>query len=230
MKTGKALFLLILAAQLAGCSAHVAQQHSALPYLSHPVNYYAGSIPPAPQPGSDADKADFAALRDWQAKRTSQQCAQAKAQAEATYDEFFGDISPFPSPLPDAVKEFVKTIYVEDDAIIGPIKSMYKRPRPFRRDAALDPCLGRIDGLAYPSGHSTQAHMVALILSDLVPQRRDEFMARADAAALNRVIGGVHHPSDIAAGAKLAKFMYDEMKTRPEFIAKMNMLRAYLKH
>ena len=28
-------------------------------------------------------------------------------------------------------------------------------------------------------------------------------MKSAEAAALNRVIGGVHHPSDIAAGKKL---------------------------
>ena len=97
------------------------------------------------------------------------------------------------------------------------------------RDAGLEPCLRRIGGLSYPSGHSTIAHVFALILADLVPERRAEFLARADAAALNRVIGGVHHPSDIEAGKRLADLLYAEFLKSPAFRADQEALQQYLK-
>ena len=232
MKIQKLFLVLALLVPLAGCGAHKLlhsqQQQVVLNYLSQPAIYYVRDIPPAPLPGSDADKADFALLHEWQAKRTPAQCAAAQAQSHATYEEFFSDISPFPVPLKGEAAQFIGKVSDDGDRTVGAIKSIYKRPRPFHRDAALDPCLGRIDGLAYPSGHSTRAHIVALVLSDLVPARRAEFMARADEAALNRVIGGVHHPSDIAAGAQLAQALYDEMRARPDFIAEMAVLRAKL--
>ena len=39
------------------------------------------------------------------------------------------------------------------------------------------------------------------VLADLVPAKRAAIFARADAFAANRVIIGVHYPSDVAAGA-----------------------------
>lgn len=172
-------------------------------------------LPDMPAPGSPADKADMAGVLDWQAKRTPEQCAAANAQARAGFEVFFGDISPLPAgPKTDELTEKIK-----DDTwlAIGLLKSRYNRPRPYARDKAVQPCLRRLGGLAYPSGHATLARVYALLLSDIAPGRREEFLARADEAAMLRVIGGVHHPSDIAAGRELADALYEEFLASPGF-------------
>jgi len=183
---------------------------------------------PPPAPGSKKDKADLAALLGWQLKRTPEQCARANAGAHAAYEEFFGDLSPFPNPLPEDAAVIFRRVKTETDGAAADIKDIFKRPRPFLRDESLEPCLGRIGGLAYPSGHATISRLFALMLADLVPARKREFFARANAAALDRVIGGVHHPTDIEAGKKLADRLYRFYKKSPAFRADMEILKGLL--
>ena len=52
----------------------------------------------------------------------------------------------------------------------------------------------------YPSGHANAGYTIAIVLAQMVPEKRAEIFARAQAFALNRVIGGVHFRSDIEAG------------------------------
>ena len=185
-------------------------------------------FPAPPAAGSRADRRDLAAIEGWQNRRTAEQCARANAGAHAGYEEFFGDISPFPRPLPGAAAAVFQRVKTETDGVAADIKDMFKRPRPFLRDPALDPCLGRIGGLAYPSGHATISRLFALMLADLVPSRKKEFFTRADEAALDRVIGGVHHPSDIEAGKKLAGKLYKRYRKSPVFQADMRVLEGLL--
>lgn len=185
-------------------------------------------FPPPPAEGSKAWLRDFSSLKDWQARRTAGQCARANAASRASFEEFFGDISPFPRPLPAEAAAILKRVQGETDGAAADVKDMFKRPRPFLKDASLDPCLGRIGGLAYPSGHATISRLFALMLADLVPARRKEFFARADEAALDRVIGGVHHPSDIEAGKKLAEKLYRRYRKSPAFMADMKTLESLL--
>ncbi|HEX4614630.1 MAG TPA: hypothetical protein VH230_01835, partial [Stellaceae bacterium] len=62
---------------------------------------------------------------------------------------------------------------------------------------------------SYPSGHSTQAHLVALMLGEVMPERlvgpRRPLRLPAERIARNREVLGLHYPSDSKAGAKLAK-------------------------
>lgn len=186
-------------------------------------------FPAPPAAGTRAYKKDFAVLEDWQNRRTAEQCAKANTAAKAGFDEFFADISPFPSPLTGEAAAIFKRIKIETDGVAADIKDRYKRQRPFHTDPALDPCLGRIGGLAYPSGHATISRMYALVLSELVPADKNKFLARADDAALDRVIGGVHHPSDIEAGKKLADRLFKAYRKSPVFKADLETLRSLLK-
>ncbi|OGS11446.1 MAG: hypothetical protein A2234_04265 [Elusimicrobia bacterium RIFOXYA2_FULL_58_8] len=188
-----------------------------------------GAVPAAPAPGSAKDLADFEALFAWQAGRTQDDCTRARAEMEHSYEVFFGKITPFISPQPAAVREFFGNVGEDSVAAHRYMKDIYKRPRPFLRDERLKPCIARVSGYAYPSGHATMSRLFALILGDLVPSRRREFLARADEAALNRVIGGVHHPTDIEAGRILANELYRNLSKAPEFAADMNGLRRYLR-
>lgn len=185
-------------------------------------------FPAPPEPGSEPDRKDLRAVFDWEHKRTPQQCEKANSAARADFDNFFGDISPFPVPLPQEAAAIFTRVKTETDGAAADIKDMFKRPRPFLRDPALNPCLGRIGGLAYPSGHATISRLMALMLADLAPARRSEFLRRADEAALDRVIGGVHHPTDIEAGKELADRLYAAYRTSKVFNADMKRLRGLL--
>jgi hypothetical protein len=61
---------------------------------------------------------------------------------------------------------------------------------------------------SYPSGHSTQAHLVALLLAEVLPgqllDRNGPLQELADRIARNREVLGLHYPSDSRAGEKLA--------------------------
>lgn len=187
------------------------------------------SVPAAPADGSALDRKDFETLLAWQAGRTGADCARAQAEMEHSYEVFFGKITPFVSPQPEAVTKFFKNVGKDSVAAHRYLKDVYKRPRPFLRDTRLKPCIARINGYAYPSGHATMSRLFALILGDLVPQRRKEFLARADEAALNRVIAGVHHPSDIEAGRLLANELYRNLRYDAGFISDMKSMRRYLR-
>ena len=66
-------------------------------------------------------------------------------------------------------------------------------------------------------------------LSDFVPVRRAAFLARADEIAQDRVIGGVHHPTDVAAGKVLADEIHGELLKSPAFRADLDKVRGILK-
>jgi acid phosphatase (class A) len=232
MRKYRAVIWLALAATLGACSPAAVKQTAAyrpLPHYLQPAQLEIPQFPPPPAPGSETDKADLALLHQLQNRRTQAQCGAAKAQAHAYYEEFFGDISPFVSLLPAGAADFFNYIIADSDAVTVKLKDRYKRPRPFQRGAGLKSCAGMTPGLAYPSGHAAISRLFALILTDLVPERRAEFFARADEAALNRVIGGVHHPSDIEAGKRVADLIYPELLKNPAFRADLESLRKYLK-
>jgi acid phosphatase (class A) len=221
------LFLSLALAAALGASPAQAKSKAVALYLDN-AWIAAQQFAPAPAPGSDADKADLAVLHAWQDKRTTAQCVEAQSQAHASFDEFFGDISPLAKPLPQEASDFLGQVGDDVAAAVGVLKEKNLRPRPFWRDPTLGPCLGRIRGLAYPSGHAAISRVYALLLGELAPQRREEFLVRADAAALNRVIGGVHHPTDIAAGKRLADGLYEQFLRDPAFNAQVERLRADL--
>ena len=81
-------------------------------------------------------------------------------------------------------------------------KLQFGRRRP--HEYGITPTILVPDHPAYPSGHATQAHLLAKVATCLQPSRRDEFQASAESVALNRVKAGVHYPSDSDAGKMLA--------------------------
>ena len=186
-------------------------------------------FPQAPAAGSAVDNEDLAAVRRWQVERTEAQCAAANAQSNATYDDFFGEVSPFGNPAPAEVEKIFDKVRTDAGSIVYVQKEKYKRPRPFLRDTSLTPCLGRESGYSYPSGHAATARVFGLILSALVPADSGIFMSYAYQGALNRVIGGVHHPSDIAAGKDLGDAIYKALKQNSKFKTDLDTLRRNLK-
>lgn len=197
-------------------------------FLDTPSLEAVRSFPAPPVAGSPEFQNDFAVLHAWQARRTEGQCAAAQAEGIPTYENMVGAASPFPVPLKGEPKVFFAAVAGDAGAAVYILKSRFSRPRPPLTDPTLKPCISLPKGKAYPSGHATVARLYALVLAELVPARRAEFLAIGERSGLYRVIGGVHHPSDIAAGRRLADSLLVELKRNPAFNAELARLRSQL--
>ena len=93
-------------------------------------------------------------------------------------------------------------------------KNLYNRPRPSQLCPALLPPVEIPGHASFPSGHSTQAHLMALCMNDVLnglPQQNtmgDDLWTLADCIARNREIAGLHYRSDTDAGVALAYWIH----------------------
>jgi hypothetical protein len=89
-------------------------------------------------------------------------------------------------------------------------KALYGRPRPSQLCPALLPPIEVPGHASFPSGHSTQAHLMALCMSQVIvgaplqPTMADDLWTLADCIARNREIAGLHYCSDTEAGKAFA--------------------------
>jgi DNA topoisomerase IB/2'-5' RNA ligase len=93
------------------------------------------------------------------------------------------------------------------------LKRLYNRPRPYQVAAYMEPGFHPLSSTsvhtpAYPSGHSAQAVLAALLLSDMHPAHREAFMALAKEVGQHRMVGGFHFPSDVAYGEEVGRVLY----------------------
>lgn len=231
MRTSQPKVRIILAAAalaLAACGAERAARTSYQPPLKV---YYASerginAIPLAPPPEdrSPADRADLEEMLRIQSERTAADCARAAKEAASGYDNFFGDIGPFRTPLDPEASAFLGRVRADVARATYVFKKRYARRRPFLRHEAVKPCLKLEPGYAYPSGHATLAMTYALVLSDLRPDLRGRLIERARSVSLGRVLGGVHHPSDIEAGRELGELLHAEISASPDYRADLRSL------
>lgn len=174
-------------------------------------------LPPPPAPGSAADKDDLARLLAIQASRSEAELALADADAEASVFRFadvlganFG-----PAQLPHTAALFGR-LTKSVGSKVNPVKDHWNRPRPFLASNAVKP-QQRPDGATYPSGHGTLARLYAIVLADLLPDKRRLVFERADRFARGRLVLGVHYPSDVEAGAIAAAVIAAELRRQEEF-------------
>ena len=98
-------------------------------------------------------------------------------------------------------------------------KGAYRRPRPSQLCPALLPPIEVPGHASFPSGHSTQAHLMALCMNDVLqglPQQNtmvDDLWTLADRIARNREIAGLHYASDSAAGVAFARTILPLLNT-----------------
>ncbi|TIU09915.1 MAG: phosphatase PAP2 family protein, partial [Mesorhizobium sp.] len=82
---------------------------------------------------------------------------------------------------------------------------------------------------SWPSGHATVGTMMGIILSDMVPEKRAEIMARAAEYAHNRVVGGIHYPSDVEMGKISGSAIAAVLLSRPDFKTEFKVARSELR-
>jgi acid phosphatase (class A) len=104
--------------------------------------------------------------------------------------------------------DFMNKIATCGDGYLNYMKLIHARPRPYQLAPMFEKKLSILTGDprtgSYPSGHSYDAWLIALILTMEHPDYRTEFMRIANRVSTSRMIAGVHFPSDLAAGKRLA--------------------------
>jgi acid phosphatase (class A) len=122
---------------------------------------------------------------------------------------------------------FFERVLKDAAAVTDQAKDHYQRPRPY----VLDPSLaaGKLEkSFSYPSGHSTESMVLALVLADLFPDRQEAILAEARAIGWHRIEIARHYPTDIYAGRVLARAIVREMKKNDSFQKDFNEARAEL--
>jgi acid phosphatase (class A) len=175
---------------------------------SEEVYFFKYHLPQPPALGTDESFKDFLELHRLQDHRTQQECESADTQSQLTLESAFGPKTGIltASEL-KSVKHVSYQVMAKAGAVVGYFKQYFRRPRPYITDSTLIPCIHRPRSsfVAYPSGHSTVGYALALVLAERFPNKKTQILKQGEKIGENRLIGGVHHPSDVAAGRALAE-------------------------
>ncbi|HUG09686.1 MAG TPA: phosphatase PAP2 family protein [Opitutaceae bacterium] len=105
------------------------------------------------------------------------------------------------------------------------LKFKYSRVRPVVLDSRIKN-LQETNWAAFPSGHASFSHILALLYSELAPEFSDIFLKDARDIAHSREIIGVHYPSDSESGRVFAQQFVARLHANPEFAAEFEKVRA----
>lgn len=188
-----------------------------LHYLSARKPDAVALLAPPPLPGSPEQAADMATVRSVSRAAPTSDTAMALSEKKFSVYTFASQIGPFfqPSALPKTTAFFD---HVQSDAeiVTDSSKDFFKRPRPYTVDPTL--ASGKLEkSFSYPSGHSTESMVLALVLAEVLPEKRDAIVGRARQIGWHRVEIARHYPTDIYAGRVLAQAIVREMKTNLQF-------------
>ena len=204
-------------------SAPVAANPSAGLELS--VDRYRSTLGPAPKAGSKVERDDLAILRWNQRTRYPQAVIhswQFLNRYIGTFDAAVGGNMAKSAPiLSKGLMSFLKMI----DGVKSELKQGYQRPRPFLSHADIKPCLPLKSSFSFPSGHSTWYASAALLLADLMPERRERLLQVGRQGGYARVYCGVHYPSDVIAGERLARVMTADIIASPQWQSFRNQVK-----
>lgn len=173
--------------------------------------FFGYRLPAPPAEGTAAYDQDFIKLHEYQDHRTPEECAAAGEQSHLNLRNGFGDL--LTSRELKQAKVLSMRVIAKTAIAVYYYKQKFKRPRPFLTDETLTPCIRKPSAKdkAYPSGHSATGYALALALAKKFPAKKEILLERGLKIGENRLIGGVHHPSDVAAGRKLAEQVVKKM-------------------
>jgi acid phosphatase (class A) len=158
-------------------------------------------LAPPPATGSPAARADLQAVLAAVASRTDAVVKHVQADDERVVFRFTDVMGPDFSPekLPFAAR-FFQRVYTDGNIATLVAKNYFKRQRPFVVDPDIRIIVAQKPDFSYPSNHSTFAYEVAILLAAMVPEKGGALFNRAADYSYDRVIAGVHFPTDVEAG------------------------------
>ncbi len=188
-------------------------------------------LPPPPALDSVQMKAELGEVLTIQVTRTKEM--EARAIADATENIWrFTDVVDSPkfnaATLPKLAAFFDRVTETEA-AVVDPAKDVWKRPRPHLYSDLVRPVVPLSKSGSYPSGHATVGTLMGIELANMLPEKRAQIMARAWEFGHNRVVGGIHYPSDIEMGRISGTVIAQTISTHPDFKAEFDAAKAELR-
>lgn len=194
-------------------------------------------LPPPPAAGTAAKAADEEAFRAGMAAPAARQALAASDADLSSWAHIVGSFEPLVgTSLSDGSKPHVEMLLrrsIADAAVsTSKAKAYYQRARPFmEHDVGTcrpedEPGL-RKDG-SYPSGHTAMGWMLALVLTDLFPDRADAVLQRGYDFGQSRVVCRAHWMSDTISGRTIAAATYARLQSDPVFQAQRELALAEL--
>lgn len=207
----------ILAAAILSLNAAVYAKDASLHFLAPGEPDAATLLPPPPALGSPEQLAELDEVRAVYHAVDSNTIAAAYSEKEFTVFNFTDDVGDYftTANLPKTTAFFAK---VQSDAemVTDLGKNHFGRPRPFVTDPSLKN--GKLEkSFSYPSGHSTESMVLALVLADLIPDKHDAIIDHARHIGWHRIQIARHYPTDIFAGRVLAMAIVDDFKKNPDY-------------
>lgn len=185
------------------------------------------ALPPFPAPGSEEGRADLAIVLWLQRTRTAADVARARAEVEVGLETFAEALGPgFDAAAHPRTRALIGEIGERTRRTVSEEKRRFRRPRPYDADPRVSPAVEREVSFSYPSGHAARGVVLARILSELAPSRREALVELGLRIGHDRVVGGVHYPSDVTAGQRLGEAIGDALLADPGLRRTVEAVRA----
>ena len=174
-------------------------------------------LAPPPLMDSPEQAADMAEVQAVYHAATSNDITAAYSEKKFNIFNFTPAIGDFfqPGKFPKT-EAFFENVQSDAAAVTDKAKDFYKRPRPYVTDPTL--INGKLEkSYSYPSGHSTESMVLALVLAEVFPDKHDAIIATARSIGWHRVMIARHYPTDIYAGRVLAQAIVKQMEKNDDF-------------
>lgn len=182
-----------------------------------------GEPPPA---NSKIHTDEIAKMLDLQKARTPDEERRCKSEVGVSpfiFSEIVGKwFNPQNLPVTDA---FLRKVTRETTQIAGVPKDKWHRVRPPIDNPEIHPCVPLEKTGSFPSGHATRGIVWAAVAAEIFPDDRDKIMARGKLIGDDRVLAGMHYPTDVVAGQKLGAAIAQKLLADPDFVQELNKVK-----
>jgi acid phosphatase (class A) len=218
-----------LAVSLLLCIA-AEKSHPPLKYLAKDDVDFLALLPEPPTKDSAEQKAEIQQILSIQSTRTPADEARAKKEEKFEVFQFAPIIGPdFTAEKCPLTAALFKDLETDSKYFSRTAKEHWERKRPPFIDANVHPSATLEDEGSYPSGHATRGVLYALLMADIFSEHRAELLEQGRQVGWDRVVGGVHYPSDVAAGRVLGQALAAKLMSKPEFRSQFELVKNELK-
>jgi hypothetical protein len=181
-------------------------------------------------PWADCLEEDITTLRTMAIEERADALAEFVSEADEFISKFLHLMSATAVTHPATARMLIVA-----DALTALITMHYKfyfnRPRPTQIVPGFMSPIQHGGHASFPSGHSTQSHAFAALLTEVVPSSLGDRTTIAEALdvlahriARNREIAGLHYPSDTKAGVTLAQAITTKILLDQTYLPKFKAL------
>jgi acid phosphatase (class A) len=194
-------------------------------------------VPPPPGPGSAAFAADEEVSKKSLALRGTPRWALASEDANLQFPQAAGAFScalniPITEHETPRLYVLIRRIVADAAAATSAAKDHYQRIRPFviNNQPTCTPADEKAlrNNFSYPSGHASIGWALALVLTEIAPDRTDAILARGRSMGQSRVICNAHWPTDVLTGFDVGAATVARLHAEPAFRADVEAVRAEL--